>query len=157
MLRIVYVFILKTKTPSHITHTDVDMQTRPYAAHARHSFAPTSNNQACFEFLHRLIIGSPSPLPPLIFLFLLSTSIASTISILCGSTHFNLHLLSSQAFLTPPSLPPLSVGAILVLGGGHRHASLSGLINRPRSWQPGLHQGPMACFFLFSYCRKHEF
>lgn len=38
--------------------------------------------------------------------------------------------------------------AILVLGGGHGHASLSGLINHPCSWQPGLHQGPMAFFFF---------
>lgn len=55
---------------------------------------------------------------------------------------------SSPPRHSTPHLPPLSVAAILVLGGGHGHASLSGLINHPRSWQPGLHRGPMAWFFL---------
>lgn len=43
---------------------------------------------------------------------------------------------------------------MLVLGGGHGHASLSGLINHPRSWQSWPHKGPKAWLF---YCLKHEF
>lgn len=87
----------------------------------------------------------PPPHPPLI-LFLLSTSVSSTTAILCGLSLFNLHLLSSQAFY-PPS-PTIERGCHPCPCGGHGHASLSGLINHPRSWQLGLHQGPMACFFL---------
>lgn len=110
-------------------------------------------------FLHRLIAGSPPPL--LIFLFLLSTSISS---ILCSFALFNLHLLLLPGFLpthppTPPThLPPLNAAAIPVLGGGHGHASLSGLINHPRSWQPGPPPGANGAFFYFFLtAEKHEF
>lgn len=106
------------------------------------------NNHIQRLLLHSFIDSSLGILllfPPLI-LFLLSTSIASTTSVLCGFALFNPPLLCSQSFC-PLNLPPLNVAAILVLGGGHRHASLSGLIRHPRSWQPGSPRGANGEFF----------
>lgn len=82
---------------------------------------------------HLSYFSSPPPSLQLLQFSVVSVSLIST---------------SSPPRRSTPHLPPLSAAAILVLGGGHGHASLSGLINHPRSWQLGLHQGPMACFFL---------
>lgn len=118
------------------THTDTN-----------DSFAPTSHRpeDQTPAFLHGLLPPSPllvrhlsyfsSPPPSL------QLSQFSVVSVSLIST-------SSPPRRSTPHLPPLSAAAILVLGGGHGHASLSGLINHPRSWQLGLHQGPMAWFFL---------
>lgn len=59
---------------------------------------------------------------------------------------------ASAALIPPlPSLPPPSALAMLVLGGGHGHASLSGLINHPHSWQPASPPGANGSVFFFSF------
>lgn len=129
--------------------------TRPYArppARMHHILICAHVEEAHPEALHR---ASSSSFPPLIFLFLLSTSISSATSLLCGLSRFN-----PPRPPRPPSLPPPSALAILVLGGGHGHASLSGLINHPHSWQPASPPGANGFFLFFPprrRRRKHEF